>query len=100
VAAKLRQFAGSGRDFATELARRHNVEVPATVEQFFAAVESGDWDAIAAAFKKVNGGDSSASQADRPPGVAELWPAIIDAFGAAEQVHLWPAQKLLDYVEP
>jgi hypothetical protein len=29
--------------------------------------------------------------------VAKLWPAIIDAYGVAEQVHDWPAQKLLDY---
>jgi hypothetical protein len=26
-----------------------------------------------------------------------LWPAIVDAYGAAEQVHLWQPQQLLDY---
>jgi hypothetical protein len=44
VARKLSQFARSRRDFARELARRHNVQVSTDVEQFFAAVESGNWD--------------------------------------------------------
>jgi hypothetical protein len=74
------------------------VEVSADVEQFFSAVQTGNWDEIEAAFQKINGGDSSAGHADRrPAGVEPLWPAIVDAYGAAEQVHEWPAQKLLDY---
>ncbi|MGH7967360.1 MAG: hypothetical protein ACREIC_01395, partial [Limisphaerales bacterium] len=98
VAAKLASFADSRRGYAHQLAKRHNVEVPAEVERFFDAVKSGDWERIDASFKAINGGDSSAGHADaRPPGVQALWPAIIDAYGAAEQVHEWPAQKLLDY---
>ncbi len=81
VARKLAQFARSRRQLAYALARRHDVKVSSDVEQFFAAVESGNWDNIEAAFKKINGGDSSAGQAERPPGVARLWPAIIDAYG-------------------
>jgi len=98
VARKLSQFARSRRDYMYALARRHNVEVLGDVERFFDAVESGNWEAIEAAFKKINGGDGSAGHSkDRPPEVTKLWPAIIDAYGAAEQVHNWPAQKLLDY---
>src|SRR5579862_1407469 len=98
VAERLAQFARSRRAFARALAKRHAIQVPDCVQSFFAAVESGKWRDIEAAFQKINGGDSSASQSDRrPPGVAQLWPAIIDAYGVAEQVHLWPAQKLLDY---
>ena len=98
VSRKLAQFARSRREYVYELAKRHNVQVPPDVERFFAAVEGGNWDEIQNAFKKINGGDSSASHGGgRPPGVNELWSAIIDAYGAAEQVHLWPAQKLLDY---
>jgi hypothetical protein len=26
-----------------------------------------------------------------------FWPTVLDAYGVAEQAHLWPAQKLLDY---
>jgi hypothetical protein len=94
----LAQFAQSRRGLAHALARRHNVEVSQDVERFFDALESGDWDRIEAAFKIINGGDSSAGHADRrAPDVQSVWPAIIDAYGAAEQVHEWPAQKLLDY---
>ncbi len=98
VAAKLTQFARSRRELAHALARRHGIAVPDEVERFFAAVESGDWDRISAAFAEIHGGDTSGSQhSGRTPEVSQLWPAILDAFGAAEQVHEWPAQQLLDY---
>ena len=98
VAGKLAQFARSRRELAHALAQRHQVEVSGDVERFFAAVESGNWEDIEARFKKINGGDSSAGYSGkRPPGTEHLWPAIIDAYGAAEQVHEWPAQQLLDY---
>ncbi len=97
VARKLAQFAISRLEFAHALARRHNVQVSPDVERFFAAIQSGNWDEIETAFKKINGGDASAGHADRSPDVVPIWPAIIDAYGAAEQVHLWPAQQLLDY---
>jgi hypothetical protein len=98
VARKLAEFSRTRREFADALARRHNVQVSQDVERFFAAVESGDWKDIEAAFQKINGGDSSAGHTDkRAPDIEALWPAIIDAYGVAEQVHLWPAQKLLDY---
>jgi hypothetical protein len=72
--------------------------MPGDVERFFDAVESGNWDEIKAAFDKISGGESNAGGSDqRSPEVSQLWPAIIDAYGTAEQVHLWPAQKLLDY---
>lgn len=98
VGNKLAQFARSRRQYAQALAQRHQVQMPLSVERFFAAVESGDWDAIEAAFNEINGGDSSAGHnRTRSPDLTYLWPAIIDAYGVAEQVHLWPAQKLLDY---
>jgi len=31
------------------------------------------------------------------PELDPFWPAVLDAYGAAEQAHDWPAQKLLDY---
>lgn len=98
VAAKLARFARSRRQLAYALARRYHVQVPDDVNRFFVAVESGNWDESQACFKALNGGDASASQGGgRPPGVNDLWSAIIDAYGVAEQVHLWPAQALLDY---
>ena len=98
MATKLTQFARSRRELAHALARRHGITVPDGVERFFAAVESGDWDRISAAFAEIHGGDTSGSQhSGRTPEVSKLWPAILDAFGAAEQVHEWPAQQLLNY---
>ncbi len=98
VVRKLSQFARLRREYAHALAQRHGVEVTGDVERFFDAVESGNWDNIESAFRKINGGDSSAGYSDkRAPGVEHLWPAIIDAYGVAEQAHEWPAQKLLDY---
>lgn len=102
VAAKLAQFAQSRREFAYALARRHGADlspqIAADVERFFDAVQAGEWNKIEESFNKINGGDSSASSStNRPPEVLYMWPAIIDAFGAAEQVHEWPAQQLLDY---
>jgi len=98
VGARLAQFARSRRGFAHALARQHNIQVSDDVERFFKAAESGNWEEIEAAFNQINGRNSSAGHAEgRAPEVAQIWPAIIDAYGAAEQVHLWPAQKLLDY---
>src|SRR5262249_1577028 len=98
VAGKLALFGQSRRSLAHALAERHHGQVSDNVERFFDAVESGDWDRIEAAFKVINGGGSSAGYADgRLPEAQAVWPAIIDAYGAAEQVHEWPAQKLLDY---
>lgn len=98
VANKLAQFARSRRELAHALARRRGIAVPDEVERFFTAVESGNWDAIEAAFLSLEGGDSSGSpNSGRSPEVNALWPAIHDAYGVAEQVHEWPAQQLLDY---
>ncbi|SPE50281.1 conserved exported hypothetical protein [Verrucomicrobia bacterium] len=98
VGEKLAFFARSRRKVAEALARRHGIDMPEDVKRFFDAVESGDWDRIQAAYKVINGGDKSVSHgANRPPGVNELWSAIADAYGVAEQVHLWPARQLLDY---
>jgi hypothetical protein len=98
VAGKLSKFGRSRLEYANALARKHNVQVSDDVKAFFAAVQSGKWEEIDAAFKKINGGDSTGGHAaERAPDVQKLWAAIVDAYGAAEQVHEWPAQKLLDY---
>jgi tetratricopeptide (TPR) repeat protein len=97
VAAKLKRFAQSRREVMRAMAREKNVKIPASVEQFFDAVESGDWAQIKAAFDAINGGEANAGHTSkRTPEVAALWASIVDAYGVAEQVHLWPAQKLLD----
>jgi hypothetical protein len=98
VARKLAQFGRSRRELAKRLAERHKIQISADVERFFQAVEIGNWQAIKAAFDQIDGGEDNAGWTNkRRPEVNQLWPAIIDAYGVAEQVHLWPAQQLLDY---
>jgi hypothetical protein len=98
VQAKLAKYGKSRRELALALATKHGVSMTPEVEAFFAAVQSGDWERIEKTFTVLNGG--SATGGDREKRSLEankMWPAILDAFGAAEQVHLLPAQTLLDY---
>lgn len=98
VTAKLKQFARSRRDVMCAMAKQKNMTVPDVVERFFDAVESGGWTEIKIAFDAINGGEANAGFGERRlPEVKQLWAPIVDAYGVAEQVHLWPAQKLLDY---
>jgi hypothetical protein len=95
VAGKLKQFARGRRQILHGLAARFNVAVPSEMEKFFDAVETGNWEEIKAQFEALKklrqeGGLSEDT-------IRHLWPAVLDTFGAAEQAHLWPAQKLLDY---
>ena len=98
VASKMKQFARARRDVMRAMAKQKNIEIPDAVERYFETLESGDWNQIEAAFNAINGGEPNAGQGSaRRPEVTQLWGPIIDAYGVAEQVHLWPAQKLLDY---
>ena len=95
VAHKVKQFARDRHAILLAMARRKNIQVPGEAERFFAAVEKGNWDEIDRAFtaiqekKKAGGPEGEALQA--------LGAVLLDTYGAAEQGHLWPAQKLLDY---
>ncbi|HKQ40254.1 MAG TPA: tetratricopeptide repeat protein [Verrucomicrobiae bacterium] len=94
VAGKVTQFARSRREIAFGLARKHQVEISAEVERFFDAVEAGNWDEVETLFTSImakHQGEPSVKEVD------EVWPAVLDAYGAAQQAHEWPAQKLLDY---
>jgi tetratricopeptide (TPR) repeat protein len=78
------------------MAERFKIEVPADVERFFAAVEVGNWDEIDAAFKPIGERYKAEPQ---PRDIGVLWGPILEALGAAESAHEWPAQRLLDYGE-
>src|SRR5207237_7040832 len=59
---------------------------------------SGRWEEIEAHWKVLS--RRSGQYEHSTNHWAELdpfWPAVLDAYGVAEQAHLWPAQKLLDY---
>jgi len=98
VTLKVMQFCRNRRELVRAVGRRLQKEVPPEIEKFFDAVESGKWEEIKAqwdALAKESGqyGSSTNHREELDP----FWPAVLDAYGVAEQAHLWPAQKLLDY---
>lgn len=98
VASKVSRFARSRRDIARGIGRRLNKQVPPEVEKFFDAVEAGEWTAIKAqwdALAPMSGQYQNST--NHWEELDPFWPAVLDAYGVAEQAHLWPAQKLLDY---
>jgi len=97
VSSKVRQFARSRREYVYAMARRANKQVPNEVEEFFDALERGNWEEIEALFKGFAKRTGQYEGSTHSPELDEIWPAILDAYGAAQEAHLWPAQKLLDY---
>jgi hypothetical protein len=97
VAAKVTQFARSRRDIVRAIARRTQREVPSEIEQFFDAIESGVWEEIEVRWKALSSRSAQYEGSTHSPELDPFWPAVLDAYGVAEQAHLWPAQKLLDY---
>ena len=99
VAGKLLQFTRSRRELARLMAKRKGAAMPDEVERFFDALESGKWEEIERQWKvlsKKSRQYDDSTDADSPK-LDPVWNAVLDAYGAAEQVHEWPAQKLLDY---
>jgi len=99
VADKLVQFTQSRRKLARLMAKRKGVAVPDEVERFFDTLESGNWEEIDKQFATLSksGRQYDDSTTADSPKLDPVWSAVLDAYGAAEQVHEWPAQKLLDY---
>ena len=97
VAGKVNQFARSRRDIARAIGRRAKRDVPPEVERFFDAVETGRWEEIEAQWNVLAKRSGQYEHSEHSPDLDLFWPAVLDAYGVAEQAHLWPAQKLLDY---
>jgi tetratricopeptide (TPR) repeat protein len=102
VSGKVRQYARLRRDYVHALARRANKRVPSEVEEFFDALERGNWEEIESRFKALRPGEGKGwallrGEAALRTELQDIWPAILDAYGAAQEARLWPAQKLLDY---
>jgi len=98
VAGKVSQFGRTRRDLVHAIARRTQKEVPPEVEKFFDAIESGNWDDIHTQWDALA---KQSGQYERSTNhsleLDPFWPSVLDAYGVAEQAHLWPAQQLLDY---
>jgi hypothetical protein len=98
VAGKVAQFGQKRRELVYAIARRSQKEVPPEVEKFFDAIQSGNWDNITNQWHELAMHSSqyeySTNHWDQ---LDPFWPSVLDAYGVAEQAHLWPAQQLLDY---
>lgn len=98
VAEKVVQFGRKRRELVRQIERHLNKVAPPAVDKFFDALESGHWDQIQGQWRELA---KLSGQYDYSTGnwedLSPFWPAVLDAYGVAEQAHLWPAQKLLDY---
>jgi hypothetical protein len=98
VAAKVTQFGQSRREIARAVARRSKKDVLPEVEKFFDAIESGRWEDIRAQFHELAVRSYQYDYSTNHwPELDPFWPAVLDAYGVAEEAHLWPPQQLLDY---
>lgn len=97
VAGKVIQFGRSRREIVRSIARRTQKPIPPEVEEFFDAIESGNWERIHALGKALGKRSGQYEGSTHWPELDPFWPAVLDAYGVAEQAHLWPARKLLDY---
>jgi tetratricopeptide (TPR) repeat protein len=93
---KVRQFAQKRRELARRVAKSQNRQVSPDAEAFFDAVDAGNWDEIRTRWKLLADRSGQYEGSGKPARDPD-WPEILDAYGVAEQAHLWPAQKLLDY---
>jgi len=92
VAEKLKKFGVKRRALVHRLAEHYEVGVPLEVERFFDALDAGNWDETRRLYENLK------QELDSPGSdLRKYWRAILEAYGAAEQVHLWPAQQLLNY---
>ena len=97
VSEKVRQFGQKRRDFARRVAKRQNRELSPEAEGFFDALEAGNWEEIHARWKALADRSGQYENPREKPARDPDWSAILDGYGVAEQAHIWPAQKLLDY---
>src|SRR5207249_1287458 len=67
------------------------------VEKFFDAIEFGRWEEIEAQWNVMAKRSGQYENSTHAPELDPFWMAVLDAYGVAEQAHLWPAQKLLEY---
>jgi tetratricopeptide (TPR) repeat protein len=97
VARKVNEFTRSRREMIRAISRRTGKDIPSEVDRFFDALEAGDWDEIDLQFAALAKRSGQYADSTGWPELNPFWPTVLDAYGAAEQAHLWPAQKLLDY---
>src|SRR5437773_3033959 len=98
VAGKVLQFGRSRLEIVRAIGRRLKKDVPPEIEKFFDALEAGNWEEANSQWRVLatHSGQYEYST-NHWEEINPFWPAVLDAYGVAEQAHDWPAQKLLDY---
>ncbi|MGA2747385.1 MAG: tetratricopeptide repeat protein [Verrucomicrobiota bacterium] len=94
VARRLKLFSSKQRALVHRLAEHYHLDVPSDVDRFFDALDAGDWEEAKRIFKSLRGDSDGAP---RDESLRKFWRSILEAYGAAEQAQLWPAQQFLDY---
>ena len=97
VAHKVTEFGRSRRDLVRAIAQRTHQAIPAEIEQFFDALEAGEWAEIDRQWTALSKRSAQYEGSTHSPELDPFWCAVLDAYGVAEQAHDWPAQELLDY---
>jgi hypothetical protein len=95
VADKFKRFASNRRDLVHAMATRYKLDVPADLDRLFDALEANRWQEAQALFKSLSPGSTNGTPLSDEQ--RKFWRPVVEAYGAAEQVQAWPAQKLLDY---
>lgn len=96
VAERAVDFTRSRKQMVQGMARQLGVEVPAEMEQFFAALEAGEFREAKGFFNRL---ESMQADPNVPAGVKALLAAAADVFGVAAVAKSWPAGELLAYGE-
>lgn len=94
VTAKLVLFVKKQRQLAYAMAEHFKTPVTDDIERFFDAAEAGRYEEMTAIYKSLRQQRESGTDA---PWYGPQWRAVIETQGAADAVHDWPAQMLLDY---
>ena len=98
VAGKVKQFGRSRLEIVRSIGRRLNKDVPPEIKKFFDALDAWNWEELDSLWRVLA---THSGQYDYSTNhweeINPFWPAVLDAYGVAEQAHDWPAQKLLDY---
>jgi len=97
VAGLVNHFGRTRRDLARVAGLKAGKEIPPEVEKFFDAIEAGNWEEIERSWTELRKRSGRYEGTTLDPAFDPFWPAVLDAFGVAEQAHMWPAEQLLDY---
>ncbi len=96
VANQVVRYARSRRALAERLAEKKGVVLSPETAAFFDALEGGRWEEVQRIYV---GMAERRGKVPRDSQLDAVWPAVLDAYGAAEQAAKWPATKLLEYGE-